>query len=198
MTSATAASSSSPAAPAASASAWPGAARPRLPRRRLRPLRGRASTSALAELERSARTGHRHPRRRHRRATSVQALWDHAVATFGQVDVWINNAGISAPRRPLPRGVRGRPSRRSSPPTCSAPPTAASSRWPACRQQPAGGWIWNMEGFGSTGQVQPGHGDVRRLEARGDLPDRVAGQGDQGHATSRSASCRRASSRPTC
>ena len=24
------------------------------------------------------------------------------------------------------------------------------------QQQPAGGWIWNMEGFGSNGQMQPG------------------------------------------
>ena len=33
---------------------------------------------------------------------AVQALWDHAVATFGRVDVWINNAGLSSPRLPLP------------------------------------------------------------------------------------------------
>ena len=25
----------------------------------------------------------------------VQALWDAAVARFGQVDIWINNAGIA-------------------------------------------------------------------------------------------------------
>lgn len=27
--------------------------------------------------------------------TQVQALWAHAVATFGRVDVWINNAGVA-------------------------------------------------------------------------------------------------------
>ncbi|GAB4526983.1 MAG: SDR family oxidoreductase [Anaerolineae bacterium] len=29
----------------------------------------------------------------------VQALWDTALAHFGRVDIWINNAGISHPRR---------------------------------------------------------------------------------------------------
>jgi len=30
--------------------------------------------------------------------TDVQALWDHAVATFGHVDFWINNAGRATSR----------------------------------------------------------------------------------------------------
>ena len=78
----------------------------------------------------------------------MQALWDHAVATFGGVDVWINNAGISAPRRPLPE---------VSEETVSA--VVATNLFGATngcvvalaglQQQPAGGWIWNMEGFGS-------------------------------------------------
>ncbi|MFI5429789.1 SDR family NAD(P)-dependent oxidoreductase [Aeromicrobium sp. UC242_57] len=32
---------------------------------------------------------------------AVQALWDQAAAHFGRVDIWINNAGVSAPRGPL-------------------------------------------------------------------------------------------------
>jgi len=85
----------------------------------------------------------------------VQALWDHAVATFGQVDVWINNAGISAPRRPFPE---------VSEETVSAVVSAnligvtngCAVALTGLQAQPTGGWIWNMEGFGSGGQKQPG------------------------------------------
>lgn len=30
--------------------------------------------------------------------TQVQALWDHAQTTFGQVDYWVNNAGLASSR----------------------------------------------------------------------------------------------------
>jgi NAD(P)-dependent dehydrogenase (short-subunit alcohol dehydrogenase family) len=86
---------------------------------------------------------------------SVQALWDHAVATFGHVDIWINNAGISAPRRPLPEVAEDTVE--------SVVATNLFGATNGCvvamtglQAQSAGGWIWNMEGFGSTGQVQPG------------------------------------------
>lgn len=85
----------------------------------------------------------------------VQRVWDEAVAAYGRVDVWINNAGLSAPRRPLPEVpvpaaeavlrtnvlgvIHG----------CAVAQTGLAA-------QDGGGWIWNMEGFGSTGQVQPG------------------------------------------
>jgi NAD(P)-dependent dehydrogenase (short-subunit alcohol dehydrogenase family) len=85
----------------------------------------------------------------------MQTLWDHAVATFGRVDVWINNAGLSAPRRPLPE---------VSEETVSAVVAAnligvtngCAVALPGMQAQPEGGWIWNMEGFGSGGQKQPG------------------------------------------
>lgn len=32
---------------------------------------------------------------------SVQALWDAGTAKFGKIDIWINNAGVSAPSVPL-------------------------------------------------------------------------------------------------
>ena len=86
---------------------------------------------------------------------AVQALWDHAVATFGRVDVWINNAGISAPRRPFPE---------VSEETVSAVVSAnligvsngCAVALTGLQAQRSGGWIWNMEGFGSGGQKQPG------------------------------------------
>ena len=32
-----------------------------------------------------------------RNPSEVQALWDQAVSRFGQVDIWVNNAGLSGP-----------------------------------------------------------------------------------------------------
>ncbi|MEI6126424.1 MAG: SDR family oxidoreductase [Pseudomonadota bacterium] len=32
---------------------------------------------------------------------SMQALWDAAAAKFGSIDIWINNAGVNAPSKPL-------------------------------------------------------------------------------------------------
>jgi NAD(P)-dependent dehydrogenase (short-subunit alcohol dehydrogenase family) len=86
---------------------------------------------------------------------SVQALWDHAVATFGQVDIWINNAGISAPRRPLPQVSEEMVADVVATNLFGAT-NGSVVAMAGLQQQPAGGWIWNMEGFGSTGQVQPG------------------------------------------
>lgn len=34
-------------------------------------------------------------------AEELQRLWDGAVERFGVVDIWINNAGISLPRKPI-------------------------------------------------------------------------------------------------
>ncbi|MFD1827365.1 MULTISPECIES: SDR family NAD(P)-dependent oxidoreductase [Mumia] len=86
---------------------------------------------------------------------SLQKLWDHASQTFGRVDVWINNAGVSAPRRPLPEI--------SADVTDTVVRTNLVGAINGCTvalaglsAQPGGGWIWNMEGFGSDGQLQPG------------------------------------------
>jgi NAD(P)-dependent dehydrogenase (short-subunit alcohol dehydrogenase family) len=86
---------------------------------------------------------------------SVEALWDHAVVTFGRVDVWINNAGLSSPRLPLP-----------DVPADAVDAVVATNLVGAMNGcavalaglvgQPDGGWVWNMEGFGSSGQKQPG------------------------------------------
>ena len=86
---------------------------------------------------------------------SVQALWDHTVAIYGGVDVWINNAGISAPRKPLVEV----PEETVSAVVATNLVGAANGCAVAIagmQQQPAGGWVWNMEGFGSNGQKQVG------------------------------------------
>ncbi|MCB1729258.1 MAG: SDR family oxidoreductase [Halieaceae bacterium] len=84
----------------------------------------------------------------------LQALWDTAAQRFARVDVWINNAGVSAPRRNLAEtdeldiqrvvdiNLRG---------LLLANRVALRGM-----QGQGGGQIWNMEGFGSGGQVQPG------------------------------------------
>ncbi|MDG2327370.1 MAG: SDR family NAD(P)-dependent oxidoreductase [Halioglobus sp.] len=87
-------------------------------------------------------------------AGQLQNLWDMGVAKFGQIDVWVNNAGMSIPRKNLAE-------------TSSADLEAIvgvnlTGLLLANRVALAGmfsqgnGQIWNMEGFGSGNQVQPG------------------------------------------
>lgn len=88
---------------------------------------------------------------------SVQALWDHAVATFGRVDVWVNNAGISAPKRAivdLEQSIVEDVLKVNLVGTHNACAVAAKGMG----AQASGGFVWNMEGFGSDGRVQDGIG----------------------------------------
>lgn len=85
---------------------------------------------------------------------AVQAVWDHAVAHFGRVDVWINNAGVSAPRRPLTEVAAADAEAVVQTNLLGALHGSAVAL--AGMQAQGSGWIWTMEGFGSTGQKQPG------------------------------------------
>jgi NAD(P)-dependent dehydrogenase (short-subunit alcohol dehydrogenase family) len=84
----------------------------------------------------------------------VQAVWDHAIATFGVVDVWINNAAISLPRTPLwelpveefQRIVNTNLVGISNGDAVAIAGMLAQGH----------GMVWNMEGFGSGGQIQKG------------------------------------------
>lgn len=84
----------------------------------------------------------------------LQAVWDHAVATFSTVDIWINNAGISLPRKPLeqqdPTAIH------SIIATNLAGVVLASSVALKGMKAQNHGQIWNMEGFGSNDATQPG------------------------------------------
>ncbi|MEU0555858.1 SDR family oxidoreductase [Dactylosporangium sp. NPDC006015] len=85
---------------------------------------------------------------------AVQNLWDEAVARFGKVDIWINNAGVSTSRKPL----------------WDLPPDEldtvidvnlrglahASAVVLAAMRAQGHGTLWNMEGFGSGNQKAPG------------------------------------------
>jgi NAD(P)-dependent dehydrogenase (short-subunit alcohol dehydrogenase family) len=84
----------------------------------------------------------------------LQSLWDEAINCFGRVDIWINNAGISIARKPL---------RQTDPAAISRVVAVnlggvllANQVVLAGMDAQGSGQIWNMEGFGSGGQVQPG------------------------------------------
>jgi NAD(P)-dependent dehydrogenase (short-subunit alcohol dehydrogenase family) len=87
-------------------------------------------------------------------AAQLQNLWDTAVQRFGSVDVWINNAGISVPRLPL---AEADPADILQIVDVNLGGLLLANRV-ALRGMLAqnSGQIWNMEGFGSGGQAQPG------------------------------------------
>jgi len=84
----------------------------------------------------------------------MQKVWDAAVAKFGKVDIWINNAGISLPSQPLwavseadwhrivDINYHG---------AVNGSAVAASNML-----EQGSGFIWNMEGFGSNGMNRAG------------------------------------------
>ena len=87
--------------------------------------------------------------------TSVGALWDHAVAAFGRVDIWINNAGTTTTPVPFPDVPEGQVARVIE--------TNLIGLMHGCqvasrgmRAQDGGGFIYNMEGMGSKGETQDG------------------------------------------
>lgn len=84
----------------------------------------------------------------------VQALWAAAQAKWGRVDVWINNAGYAPQDLPLyelpPALVRN---------TIDTNLTGALFGTQVAAKgmlAQGGGFIYNVEGFGSTGQVRRG------------------------------------------
>ncbi|WP_104106292.1 SDR family NAD(P)-dependent oxidoreductase [Nocardioides sp. 616] len=86
---------------------------------------------------------------------AVQRLWDHAVAAFGRVDVWVNNAGLSTSRGDLHTiGASEVEAVFAVNVVGVVNGCAVASQGMA--GQPGGGWIWNMEGFGSRGEHQDG------------------------------------------
>ncbi len=115
-------------------------------------------------------------------SAQLQGLWDAAVERFAQVDIWINNAGISAPRKPLqetdPEIID-----RVVETNLGGLLLANRVALRGMRQQDSG-QIWNMEGFGSGGQVQPGmcvYGSTKRAVnyVNKALQKEVAGTGVQ-------------------
>jgi NAD(P)-dependent dehydrogenase (short-subunit alcohol dehydrogenase family) len=84
----------------------------------------------------------------------VQAVWDHAVATFGRVDIWINNAAISMARRPFWQ-VSAEEYQHIVVTNLVGISNGDAVAVNGMLAQ-GGGMVWNMEGFGSDGAIQKG------------------------------------------
>lgn len=89
------------------------------------------------------------------RRDDIERLWQRSVDAFGKVDIWINNAGVSHPRQ--------RAGDLHSQDIVAVPQTNLTGVLHATQvalrgmsQQPEGGTIYNMEGFGSNGMSRPG------------------------------------------
>ena len=85
---------------------------------------------------------------------AVQSVWDGAKAAFGTVDIWINNAGLTGPKRDV-----------SILTDADIAPVIDTNIWgiiygtqiPLAGMTAQGcGKIFNFEGFGSDGMTAPG------------------------------------------
>ncbi|WP_185995294.1 SDR family NAD(P)-dependent oxidoreductase [Nocardioides campestrisoli] len=86
---------------------------------------------------------------------AVRLLWGHATATFGQVDFWINNAGLSTGRGSL-HAIDPDEVEAVLAVNVLGVVNGCAVASEGMAAQPEGGWIWNMEGFGSRGEHQDG------------------------------------------
>ncbi len=84
----------------------------------------------------------------------MQKLWDETVAAHGRVDIWINNAGISAPRKTFAE-LDLDVARRVIDVNLIGAMTGSSVALRGFLAQ-GHGQLWNMEGFGSGGQKAAG------------------------------------------
>lgn len=84
---------------------------------------------------------------------AVQGLWDAAAGAFGRVDIWVNNAGRDGKKVPF----------FALPPEDIVEVVGTNMiGLMNCNRvcmtgmyKQKGGWIWNMEGFGSNGAIRP-------------------------------------------
>lgn len=84
----------------------------------------------------------------------IRALWDHAKETFQNVDIWVNNAGISIRRAPLHQ--QSHQDVETLIQTNFIGLMLANQVALVGMHSQGFGQIWNMEGFGSNGQSVAG------------------------------------------
>ncbi len=85
---------------------------------------------------------------------SLEGLWSFAANEFGNVDVWINNAGMSISRAPLWEQPAGDIEKIVDVNLTGM--LYANKVALAGMVEQGSGQVWNMEGFGSGGQTAPG------------------------------------------
>ncbi len=84
----------------------------------------------------------------------VQNLWDSAVAQFGQVDIWVNNAGLSGPQHML---WEQQPETAQTVVNTNLLGVIYGAKVAMNGMLPQGsGAIYNMEGMGSDGRMHAG------------------------------------------
>lgn len=88
-------------------------------------------------------------------ADDVQRLWDHAVEAFGQVDIWINNAGATTTPVPFWQ-VPIDQVQRVIDTNLLGVLHGCRVATAGMRTQPRGGFVYNVEGLGSKGETQVG------------------------------------------
>lgn len=89
-------------------------------------------------------------------AVAVQGLWDAAVAEFGRVDIWLNNAGVAHTTRPIVETDAG--DVRTMVSTNMLGTIYGSQVAVRGMTAQGGGRVFNMLGGGSDGRVRPGMG----------------------------------------
>jgi len=84
----------------------------------------------------------------------VEALWEAAASRFGQIDIWINNAGLSHPSVP---GWEVPPKVAEHVVSANILGTIYGTRVAVAGMLAQGmGFIYNLEGFGSNGETRQG------------------------------------------
>jgi NAD(P)-dependent dehydrogenase (short-subunit alcohol dehydrogenase family) len=86
----------------------------------------------------------------------LQNLWDSAIARFGRIDIWVNNAGISHPRQRAGE-MRAEDINNVQHINLLGMMLASQIALKGMREQ-GFGTLYNMEGFGSNGMITPGMG----------------------------------------